>query len=387
MRRSLRWLLVLVVVVVVIVVLRMTVFRPTPIEVEVITASPGLVEDTVTNSQAGTVRSRFRSRLGAERSGRVVRIPSREGTVVASGDLLVLLDTSTAQRKLELSKRDLDVAEASAEAAKAVLAYQETEYERTIDLSGRGVVSQETMDQVKSRYDGARADEMAAQARLASARANVHLAQNDLDHMRVLAPFDGVIAARLVEVGESVIPGQPVIEIVDPDSLYVSAGIDEIDIGRVRERLPARVTLDPYRGEVWMGEVSRVYPVVDDQQEQNRVLQVEVEIQRDPSKPRPRPGTSADVTIIVDKRHDVLRVPTIAVLEGRRVLVAQDGEAVERQVTIGLRNWDWTEVQGGLQEGEQVITSLDRQGVQKGAHVAVTVGDSTSAVTALGAGP
>jgi HlyD family secretion protein len=365
----------------------MTVFRPKPIEVEALTASRGLVEDTVTNSQAGTVRSHFRSQLGAERSGRVVEIPSREGTAVRAGALLVLLDTSTAQRRLELARRDLDVAEATAASSQAVLAYEQTEFDRTVDLFDKGLVSQESMDQVKSRYDKARADEMAAQARLASARANVHLAQDDLDHMRVKAPFDGVVAARLVELGESVIPGQPVIELVDPDSLYVSAGIDEIDTGRVREGLPARVTLDPFRGVVWSGRVTRVYPVVDDKQEQNRTLQVEVEMQHDPGKPRARPGTSADVTIVVDAHHDVLRVPTIAVLEGRRVLVVQNGKAVERPVTTGLRNWDWIEVTDGLREGEQVITSLDRQGVQKGARVVVGGSETASGAAAVEAGP
>ncbi len=369
MKRWLRRLLILVGVVSVIVLLRLTVFRPDAVDVDVAAVSRGVVEDAVTNSQAGTVRSRRHSRLGAQRAGRVMDVPFREGAVVAEGALLVLLDTSTARARLDVTQRDLDASEASADAARAAFDYAQAEYTRTSSLFERKLVSQDQMDRAQSRFDTARADHTAAVARLASARANVHLAQDDLDHLRVTAPFGGVVAQRLVEIGESVVPGQPVVELVDPEALYVSARIDEIDIGRVREDMPVRVTLDPYRGQVWSGRVVKVFPVVDDRLEQNRTLEVEVDLERDPSKPQPRPGTSADVVIVVDARHDVLRVPTFAVLDGRRVLLARNGKAVLRELETGLRNWDWTEVRSGVSEGEQVITSLDRKGVHDGARI------------------
>ena len=63
------------------------------------------------------------------------------------------------------------------------------------------------------------------------------------------------------------------------------------------------------------------------------------------------------------------RVPTASLLEGSRVLVAQNGRLVEREVEIGLRNWDWTEVRSGLEEGERVVISLDRIEVEAGARV------------------
>jgi HlyD family secretion protein len=202
----------------------------------------------------------------------------------------------------------------------------------------------------------------------------VRLAQGEVEHLRVLAPFDGIVSQRMVEVGESVIPGQPVLEVVSLDRLYVSAPLDEIDIGRVREGLPARVTLDPYRGRVWQGVVTRVSPVVNDVREQNRTLEVEVEMTPDPEAPEPKPGTSADVEIVLAKRDGVLRVPTQAVIEGKRVLAIENGKAVERPVKTGLRNWDWTEITDGLREGAAVITSLEKQGVKAGARVAASGG-------------
>lgn len=369
MKRWQRWSLIALAVVVGLVILQNTVFRAPPIDVEVVTVERGVVEDAVTNSQAATVKSRLRSRLGAERMGRVVSIPHREGASVEKGEVLVLLDTSTSSNQFDLARRDLEVAEATQAASQAAYDFVKVEYERVSQLFDRGVVSQGELDQSRSRFDGAQADLAAATAGRARAAANVRLAQDDLDHMRVRAPFNGVVAQRLVEIGESVIPGQPVLELVAPHALYVSARIDEVDIGRLDKGLPARVTLDPYKGEVWQGEVARVFPVVDDRLEQNRTLEVEVDITSSPGQPEPRPGTSADVVIVIATRSDVLRVPTFSVIEGQRVLLARKGKAVERDVRTGLRNWEWTEILEGLEAGDQVITSLDKQGVKDGASV------------------
>jgi HlyD family secretion protein len=369
MKRWMRGLLIVVAAVVLIVALRATVFRPAAIDVEVARAERGVVEDVVTNSQAGTVRSRKRSRLGAERAGRVVGIPHREGASVKRGATLVQLDTSTARTQLDLARRELDVQRATTASTRASFTLAQTEFQRTQQLRDQGLLSQGEMDQARTRFEEARAALQAGEAAVERAEANVRLAQDDLEHMRVTAPFDGVVAQRLVEVGESVVPGQPVIELVAPDLLYVSAAIDEVDIGRLREGLPARVTLDPYRDAVWSGRVSRVFPVVNDRLEQNRTLEVEVDIQKDATKPNPLPGTSADIVIVLAQHDGVLRVPTFAVIEGQRVLVVENGHAVSRAVRAGLRNWEWTEILDGLKEGEWVITSLDKQGVRAGVRV------------------
>ena len=374
MRLRTRWWLIAAGIVVLIVVLRATAFRPRPIEVEVATVGRGTVEDAVTNSQAGTVKARLRARVGAERAGRVAAIPHREGSRVRAGEPLLLLDESTARTQLEVVGRDLEAAHAAAGAAGAAATLARQQHERTASLFKSSLVSQGEMDLAKSRLESAEAELEGAEAREKRAGSAVRLGQDELDHLRVLAPFDGVVSQRMVEVGEPVVPGQPVLEVVSLDRLYVSAPLDEIDIGRVREGLPARVTLDPYRGRVWQGAVSRVSPVVNDVREQNRTLEVEVEMRPDPTAPQPKPGTSADVEIILARRDSVLRVPTNAVIEGKRVLVIENGQAVSRDVKTGLKNWDWTEIVDGLGEGKTVITSLERQGVKPGARVVAAAG-------------
>jgi HlyD family secretion protein len=162
-----------------------------------------------------------------------------------------------------------------------------------------------------------------------------------------------------------------VLDLLDPDSIYVSAPMDETDSGRVRPGLPARVTVDSHGGQSFPATVIRVAPYVVDFEAQNRTIEVEVELADRALAATLLPGTSADVEVILDARKDVLRVPTSALLASGSVLVMENGRLVERTVRTGLRNWDTTEVQEGLAEGEQVVTSLDRAEVQAGARVTV----------------
>ena len=81
------------------------------------------------------------------------------------------------------------------------------------------------------------------------------------------------------------------------------------------------------------------------------------------------PGYSADIEVTLMQRDNVLRIPTEAVQEGGRVLLlGADGILQERRIEAGLSNWTWTEISAGLQAGEQVVTSLDREGVVAGAR-------------------
>jgi HlyD family secretion protein len=85
------------------------------------------------------------------------------------------------------------------------------------------------------------------------------------------------------------------------------------------------------------------------------------------------PGYSADIEVIIDQQRDVLRIPTQAVSEGRRVFVVdEDGRLEDRAIEIGLSNWAWTEVSAGLSPGEELVTSIDRAGLEAGVPVRVT---------------
>jgi HlyD family secretion protein len=352
--------------------LRSTVFRSRPVLVEVATAERGVVSETVTNSRAGTVKARLRSQIGCERPGRVVAIARREGAVVSAGDLLVQLDTATAERQLRLALSEHDAMRARRESARAAAGLARLDRERTERLADSGeFVSQGQLDQVRARDEAARAEEGAALAGVERAAAGVRLAEEELRQMAVAAPFGGVVAQLFTEIGESVVPGRPLLELIAPDSLFVSAPIDEVDMERVRTGLPVKVTIDAFPGTAFEGSVTRVAPFVFDVLGQSRTMEIEVDFRVGSGRPRPLPGASADVEIILDTRGDVLRVPTFAVMERRRVLLARGRKAEVRDVTAGLHNWEYTEIVSGLSPGERVITSLDRPGVKAGARIRV----------------
>ncbi|HJQ84632.1 MAG TPA: efflux RND transporter periplasmic adaptor subunit, partial [Candidatus Binatia bacterium] len=233
------------------------------------------------------------------------------------------------------------------------------------------------LDQVESAARTAAAACEAGRATEERAAAAIEVAARELEHTVLRSPFDGVIADLSIEVGEWTTPSPPVIQVpavidvIDPSSIYVSAPMDEVDSARVRGGLAARVGVDSHPGRQFPGHVTRVAAYVLDVEEQNRTVEIEVELDDPAFAASLLPGTSADVEAILDTREDVLRIPSAALLAGDRVLVVERDRLVERTVETGLRNWDATEIRAGLAEGDAVVVSLDRPEVKAGARVTV----------------
>ena len=104
---------------------------------------------------------------------------------------------------------------------------------------------------------------------------------------------------------------------------------------------------------------------------QNRTVEIEAEFDDSGLATSLLAGTSADIEVVLEIHENVLRIPTSALREGRSVLLPEAGVLVEREIEIGIKNWDFAEVVGGLSEGEQVVVSLDRVEVQPGADVEI----------------
>ncbi len=186
------------------------------------------------------------------------------------------------------------------------------------------------------------------------------------------APFDGIVAELAVEVGEwttpspPAVPVPPVLDVLDPASIYISAPMDEVDSARIHPGQPVRVTVDSHRGRSFPGRVSRVAPYVEDMELQNRTVEIEVELEDSSLAAILLPGTSADVEIILEAKEGVLRLPTSALMPGGKVLVLGAESLEERTVEAGLKNWNFTEILHGLTVGDRVVTSLDRMEVKAG---------------------
>ena len=358
-------------------VVKITLLAPEPVRVETAPVERGRVESTITNSEAGTIKARRRAKLSPGLSGVVVELGVERGEQVEAGALLLRLDDATQQAEKRLAERALEVAEATHRRAcvAADRALRELERNRELVGSGTSFVSEDILDGLASARELALADCETAAAEVERGRASLGLAQAYLDKTELRAPFDAILAEVSVELGEWVTPSVPllaapdVIDAIDSTSLYISAPMDEVDAAKLFAGQVARVTIDPYPDRSFPGHIARVAPYVLDLERQNRTLEVEVELDDAEFSATLLPGTSADIEVILEVREDVLRVPTHALIEGGRVLVIDGDRLVEREVQTGLSNWDWTQLTGGLAEGERVVTNLDREGVRAGALV------------------
>src|SRR6266446_5415637 len=276
-------LLVLAAVVAVGVLMRYTVLRPDPVPVTVYRLTRGTVEETVTNSKAGTVKARRRAKISPEIGGRVAFIGFRPGAHVRKGEVLLRINDSDWKASLSLAEQDLATSRASAREACLAADLAARDLKRTLDLKDDRIVSVEMVDRLQSQSETASARCQAARANAERAQSAIDLARANLNKTVLHAPFDGVVADLKAEVGEwaspspPALPIPPVFDIIDPSSIYVSAPLDEVDAAKVAPGQPARVTLDPFPNRSFPGRVTRVAPYVLDVEQQNRTLEVEVD--------------------------------------------------------------------------------------------------------------
>lgn len=356
--------------------------RPQPVAVRVQPVAPGLVEETVANTRAGTVKACRRARLAPSIGGQIATLSVREGDRVEAGALLLELWNNDLKAQVTLAEREAVAADARARAACLNADNAQREADRQEKLSQRRLASEEAVDRAITAAQAGRADCEAAQATARVEAARVGVAQANLDKTRLTAPFDGVVAEISGELNEYVtpsppgIPTPPAVDLIDDVCFYISAPIDEVDAPEVRLGAEARVTLDAFGERSFPGTVRRVAPYVLDVEKQARTVEVEVEITEPPKDPPLLAGYSADVEIIVDRRDGVLRVPTTAVRAEGGVLVLDrhSGLLEAREIEQGLSNWDHTEITAGLEAGELVVLSLDKEGVEDGALATVETG-------------
>lgn len=358
----------------VVLLLRATVFRPSPVPVTVVAASRGPVEETVAGSRAGTVKSRRRATLSPEVGGRVASLAVKKGERVRKGDVLVRVADADVKAQVELAERSLAVARATEAEACRSAEQARRDLERSRRLAKDEVLSVDLLEKAETVAGTSAAACEAARAGVGQAAAAVDVARVALGKTVLRAPFGGVVAEISTEEGEWVTPSPPglpippVLELFDPSDTYVSAPLDEVDVGRLKEGATVRVTFDAFPGRTFPGRVTRVADYVLDAREQNRTFEVEVKLDDAAFAATLLPGTSADVVVVLARKDDALRVPAYAIGAGGKLLVLEKGRLVARTVGTGLKGAEWAEVVSGLLEGAEVVTSLDRAEVKEGAR-------------------
>ncbi len=350
-----------------------------PVAVIIASVEVGDVQRTVTNTRAGTLKACRRAGLSPAIGGQIAHLPVKEGDVVKKGQVLLEMWNDDLNAQLTLSKSEILASQARVKEACVIADVARREANRLTALRKKGLSSDDASERAVGDAKARQAACQAAKSAAEVSKARLAVAQAALDRTLLKAPFDGTVAEVTGELGEFVTPspvGVPTpaaVDIIDNSCLFVLAPIDEVDAPEIKPAMPARISFDAYKKKFFSGKVRRIAPYVLDREKQARTVDIEVDFIQDDDKIHMLPGYSADVEIILDSHSDVLRIPTEALLEGQKVFVLeQDKKTIEeRQVSTGLSNWKYTEILEGLKAKEQIVTSIDRDGVSDGARVKV----------------
>ena len=384
MKRGRGWLIGLVLVFTASGVLIWHFTRPAPVEVVVKSVEKGTVERAVANTRAGTVKPRRRAKLSLSIGGQITNLPIHEGDMVKAGQLLVELWNEDLKAEVELAQHEVEAAKVNAEAQCLNADVAEREARRLVKLRDTGAASEERADRAVTEAKALRASCYGAKANTLKSIARVDVVKANLARTRLTAPFDGVIAEINGELNEYLTPSPPgiatppAVDLIDHSSFYVTAPIDEVDASQIVPGMPARISMDAFGNLRFDGKVRRIAAYVMDREKQARTVDVEVEFAEPSNVKQLLAGYSADVEIILDAHHDTLRIPTEAVLDGKRVFVYLPGNKMleERIFESGISNWDFTEVLSGLKLGEFVVINADRAGVKDGVRAVVVEEES-----------
>lgn len=329
----------------------------------------------------GSLAADEQAEVSAETAGRVVETPVERGTRVAAG--AVLIRVSAAETSAQLQEAEANAAQIEARlgltpgqpfdpdrvpdvrTAKAALDLAEAEFARIRSLLDQNVVSRSEYDQRRTQVDSARQQLQSARnaaeqsyRSLEAARARVALARKSVADTAVRAPFAGLVAERLVSVGDYVTRGARVATVVRIDPMRVELTVPEQAVSLVKVGQPVRLTVDAYPGEEFTANVRFVSPALA---ADRRALTVEA-IAANPDG-RLKPGLFVTAAIQQPPSGPAPLIPANAIetVSGTsRVYVVKNDKAEERIVTTGERAGETIEITSGIAQGERV--ALDPKG-------------------------
>lgn len=318
--------------------------RP-PVAVEVAAASPAEMVESI--EVVGTLTPKFQVDVKTEYSGIVTHVYVTEWVRVGRGTPLAKLDS-----------REDEAAVAGAQAAllqtQVNLQRAEREYERMVNLKKVGLATQQNVDDARTAKDAAEAAQAAAQAQLRAVQAR-------LEKTLIRAPMSGVVAERLVNVGdlvENMGSPRPLFRIVDNRLLELTLTVPTAKLAALRVGQPLAFRTTAFPGRTFEGKLKYINPATE---EVSRTVKVIAEVPN-PSEEL-KAGLFAEGEIITGRRTNVLQVPRSALLtwdvvkqEGV-VFVVNGEKAGRRAVQTGKTAGDGVEITGGLAAGETVVTA------------------------------
>jgi RND family efflux transporter MFP subunit len=348
---------------------------PAPIAVAAVAATEQPIARFI--RATGTLMAEEQAEVAAETGGRVVAAPVERGTPVNQGAELIRLSPTETDAQLKEAEANAAQIEArlgigsngvfdvnavpEVQNAKAGFELAQSEFNRIKSLLDQRVVSQSEYEQRRTQMEATRQQFEAAKngasqqfQSLQAARARVTLARKALADTSVRAPFTGLVAQRLVSLGDYVTRGTKVAVLVRVNPLRVQLTVPEQSVSAIAVGQPVTFEVDAYAGRTFTGAVKYVSPSLEANQ---RALTIEATVANASSELKP--GLFATARIEQLAKTPGVLVPSTAVLTSAgtsRVFVVNGDHVDERLVTVGQPTGDLVEITKGLKAGERVAT-------------------------------
>ncbi|MFB9948382.1 efflux RND transporter periplasmic adaptor subunit [Rhizobium puerariae] len=317
--------------------------KQSPVELAQADVSKAVRQDVANEVRiAGSLTPIRRSTLTSRVSSTILELPVQIGDVVRTGDLLVRFDTEALASAVTARKAEIDALNAQIVLAEAVL-------ERNTTLGERGAASEAT------RLE-AQANVLNLRAQLRSKQAEVADAERSLAYAELRAEFDGVVAARPVEQGQTVPLNTELMTIVDLSRMEVDAGVPTSRIPLVRLKQLVELSVEGFPGRTFTGEVVRISPTAV---AGSRAVRVFVAINNDEGLLRG--GMFTTGILKVDDQKGVIALPAASIrhdAEGSFVLKVEGGVLRRQSVALGTSWTDRNLVEvSGIDEGDVIVTA------------------------------
>jgi HlyD family secretion protein len=341
---------------------------PPPVDVPVVTASVGSIEASLEIS--GTLAPRSRVPVKPRLPGTLERVLVDIGDAVTAGQTVATMDRREIDAQVDAAIAAVSVAKASLENAEAALANAVLEYDRAQVLFDKGALPRQRLDSAQTARRAGTAQRDLAAANLAQAEAALRRSREVQRDTTITAPVTGFIVERNYDPGA--IPGdKPVVVVADLRQMKLEAGVSELDAGRLRVGMKARVEAQAKPGETFEGELAAIAPEVD---ERNRHFRIEVRVPNDGRQLLS--GMYATARVVESTKAEVVLLPRTAVTnrDGKRMaLKVADGIVTPVTVTEGVNDGVNVQILSGLSAGDTVVADARRQ---------VTAGTRVRAVAA-----
>jgi membrane fusion protein, multidrug efflux system len=330
---------------------------PEAIEVPAVEARVIDIAETLTIS--GSLVPQTRVEVRSKLPGRLERVLVTIGDRVAAGQVIASLDAREIDTQVDAADAAVNVAKAALASAEASLSNATLELDRARNLFERGALPRQRLDAADTAHRAAVAQRDLAQANLAQSAAAARRAREVRRDATLVSPIAGVIVQRNVDPGNLIGPGDsPIVAVADTRVLKLEAGVAELDAGRLRVGMPARVAVQARPGETYEGRLAALAPEID---AKNRHFRVELRV------PNPNDqllsGMYATARIETARAEGAVTVPreAIGARDGRRVaLRISDGRVEPVPVTEGIVDTGRVQVLSGLAGGDLLVADARR---------------------------